>query len=78
MFFNAGHSDKANVHVYKGQSGLVIRHLTVGFLVPVRVNASVRGNWLVFRLNFEQSCLKDKKMYKFEICSDSHFLVIKH
>ena len=26
------------------ESGLVIRHLTVGFLVPVRVNAPVRGS----------------------------------
>ena len=25
-------------------SGLVIRHLTVGFLVPVRVNAPIRGS----------------------------------
>ena len=29
---------------YASESGLVIRHLTVGFLVPVRVNAPVRGS----------------------------------
>ena len=26
------------------ESGLVIRHLTVGFLIPVRVNAPVRSS----------------------------------
>ena len=26
------------------ESGLVIRYLTVGFLVPVRVNAPIRGS----------------------------------
>ena len=32
----------ANVPI--GESGLVIRYQTVGFLVPVRVNAPVRDN----------------------------------
>ena len=44
MFSNAGHSDN-DYCSHKRLSGLVIRHLTVDFFVPVRVNAPVSGSW---------------------------------